>query len=210
MRKNILLITILFLGAIPHTTYADDIIKSDIPVVYTAQTQTDIIVPFDDVFEVESNAQILTKEPSPAVPSSLISLSLEGPGVSKTQSSSSASASRQSLVTYAKKFLGGTYVFGGDSLTDGVDCSGFVMRIFEQFGISTGRDSRSQAQKARTITESDLLPGDLVFYASGDYINHVGIFIGDGKIIHAANSNDGIIISNYKYRTPYMYGRFLN
>lgn len=120
------------------------------------------------------------------------------------------SATRTAIVAYAKQFLGNPYVYGGTSLTNGADCSGFVMRIFEHFGIDTGRSSRDQAAKAKTISINDIQPGDLLFYASGDYINHVALYIGGGQIIHASNSKTGIIISTAYYRTPYKAATFLN
>lgn len=112
------------------------------------------------------------------------------------------SATREAIVAYAKQFLGNPYVYGGSSLTDGTDCSGFTMRIYEHFGISTGRSSRDQAAKGREIAVSDVQPGDLLFYASGDTINHVAMYIGGGQIIHAATSKTGICIANANYRTP--------
>ncbi len=120
------------------------------------------------------------------------------------------SATRTAIVAYAKQFLGNPYVYGGTSLTNGADCSGFTMRIFEHFGINTGRSSRDQAAKAKEIPLSDIQPGDLLFYASGDYINHVALYIGGGQIIHASNSKTGIIISTAYYRTPYKAATFLN
>jgi len=120
------------------------------------------------------------------------------------------SATRTAIVAYAKQFLGNPYVYGGTSLTNGADCSGFTMRIFEHFGIDTGRSSRDQAAKAKEIPLSDIQPGDLLFYASGDYINHVALYIGGGQIIHASNSKTGIIISTAYYRTPYKAATFLN
>ena len=120
------------------------------------------------------------------------------------------SATRTAIVAYAKQFLGNPYVYGGTSLTNGADCSGFTMKIFEHFGIDTGRSSRDQAAKGKTIPISDVQPGDLLFYASGDYINHVALYIGGGQIIHASNSKTGIVISTAYYRTPYKAVTFLN
>jgi cell wall-associated NlpC family hydrolase len=119
-------------------------------------------------------------------------------------------ASRQALINYAKQFLGNPYVFGGTSLTDGADCSGFVQQIFKYFGIKTGRSSRDQIENAQSITFEELQPGDLIFYASGGYVNHVAIYAGDGVIIHAANARTGICTGRYDYREPYAYGRFIN
>ena len=111
------------------------------------------------------------------------------------------SATRTALVAYAKQFLGYPYVYGGDNLISGTDCSGFVMRIFEHFGINTGRNSREQAGNGRQIAIEAVQPGDLLFYASGDTINHVAIYIGGGQVIHSASERTGIIISPADYRT---------
>ena len=120
------------------------------------------------------------------------------------------SAVRTAIVAYAKQFLGNPYVYGGTSLTNGADCSGFTMRIFEHFGVSTGRTSRDQASNGKQISLSEIQPGDLLFYASGKTINHVALYMGDGKIIHASTSKTGIIISNAYYRTPAKAVTFLN
>lgn len=136
-----------------------------------------------------------------------------GTSIVKSISSSlpviATTASRQALIQYAKQFLGNPYVYGGTSLTDGADCSGFVQQVFKHFGITTGRSSRDQYANAQSISFEQLQPGDLVFYASGDYINHVAIYAGDGVIIHAANARTGICTGRYDYRTPVGYGRFI-
>jgi cell wall-associated NlpC family hydrolase len=128
-----------------------------------------------------------------------------GPNSSSTTTEASAavtSATRAAIVAYAKQFLGNPYVYGGTSLTNGTDCSGFTQGVFAHFGITTGRSSRDQAAKGRTIAVSAAQPGDLLFYSSGDYINHVAIYIGNGQIIHAASKKSGICIAAYDYRTP--------
>lgn len=133
----------------------------------------------------------------------------EGPGTKKetsssksTESSSVETASRTALIAYAQQFLGNPYVYGGTSLTKGADCSGFVMSVFSHFGISTGRSSRDQAARGKTISVSEVKPGDLLFYASGSYINHVGIYVGNGKIIHSSTPATGICYAPSNYRTP--------
>ena len=110
--------------------------------------------------------------------------------------------SRDAVVAYAKQFVGNPYVYGGTSLTKGADCSGFVMRVYEKFGISTSRVSRDQANNGTEIPVSQIKPGDLVFYSSGGEINHVAIYIGDGQIVHAANKQLGIRIGSLNHRTP--------
>jgi NlpC/P60 family. len=106
-------------------------------------------------------------------------------------------------VEYALKFVGCPYVYGGNSLTNGTDCSGFVKLVFGRYDVTLPRQSREQAQKGRKISSSELKPGDLVFYAKNGTVNHVALYIGDGKIVHAANSRQGIIISKYNYREVY-------
>ncbi|MCI8269917.1 MAG: SH3 domain-containing protein [Lachnospiraceae bacterium] len=122
---------------------------------------------------------------------------MPGPG-----SAAVMSATRTAIVAYAKQFLGNPYVYGGTSLTNGADCSGFTQGVFANFGITTGRSSRDQAENGREISIDAVQPGDLLFYASGNYINHVALYIGGGQVIHASNSTTGITISPYNYRTP--------
>ena len=125
----------------------------------------------------------------------------KGPG-SDSGSSDVDSATRNAVIAYAKQFLGNPYKYGGTSLTNGADCSGFVISVFSQFGIRTARSSRDQAGKGREIPVDSVQPGDLLFYASGGYINHVGIYIGGGQIIHASNPSTGICLAPSNYRTP--------
>lgn len=157
--------------------------------------------------EAETKAKKVQKE------SSVVTGENGGPGVSKSKATTAATtestkaaakekASRSAIVAYAKQYVGNPYVYGGTSLTSGADCSGFVMRVYEKFGISTGRNTRQQANNGREISVSEVQPGDLLFYGSGGEISHVGIYMGDGKIVHAANKNLGITIGRSDYRTP--------
>jgi uncharacterized protein YgiM (DUF1202 family) len=109
---------------------------------------------------------------------------------------------RVSLVQYALQFVGNPYVWGGTSLTNGVDCSGFTMQIYAKYGISLPHSSRAQPNSGHRISASEAQPGDLFFYGSGGSINHVAIYIGGGQVVHASNHRDGIKISNAYYRTP--------
>ena len=110
---------------------------------------------------------------------------------------------RNQIVNYAMQFLGNPYVWGGTSLTNGADCSGFTMSVMAHFGISLPHYSGSQAQKGTRITSSQMRPGDLIFYAnSGGTINHVAMYIGNGQIIHAASRKSGIKLSTWNYRSP--------
>lgn len=113
---------------------------------------------------------------------------------------------RVDIVEYAKQFLGNKYVYGGSSLTKGTDCSGFTMSVYKHFGISLSHSSRAQANEGKKITAAGLQPGDLIFYGgSSGSINHVAMYIGGGKVIHASSPKTGIKISNYTYRTPVKY-----
>lgn len=123
---------------------------------------------------------------------------------------SSVSSIRQQMVDYAKQFLGNPYVWGGTSLTNGTDCSGFTMSIYRKFGYSIPRVSRSQANAGTTISVSNVKPGDLLFYGSGSYISHVAMYIGNGQVIHASTRRTGIKISNMYYRTPIKAVRIIN
>lgn len=113
------------------------------------------------------------------------------------------------MVAFAMKFLGNRYVWGGTSLTNGTDCSGFTMRIYEHFGYKIPRNSRAQAAFTKSVSSKDVKVGDLFFYGSNGYISHVALYIGNGQIIHASNRKDGIKISNAYYRKPIKIGRVI-
>ena len=117
---------------------------------------------------------------------------------------------RVAMVNYAKQFLGNRYVWGGTSLTNGTDCSGFTMRIYEKYGYSLPRVSRDQARTGKKITSDQMKPGDLIFYGKGGTINHVAMYIGGGQVIHASGRRTGIKISNAFYRTPLAIRRIIN
>lgn len=107
------------------------------------------------------------------------------------------------VANYALQFVGNPYVYGGTSLTNGADCSGFAMKIYENFGYSIPRTADVQANAGVEVSLTALAPGDLVFYDHGSgSIQHVGIYIGNGQIVHASNSRTGIIVSNAYYSTP--------
>ena len=116
---------------------------------------------------------------------------------------------RASVVSYALQFVGNRYVWGGTSLENGVDCSGFTMRILGKYGISLPHSSRAQPSYGTKISASEAKPGDLFFYGSGRSISHVAIYIGNGQIVHASNKRDGIKVSNAYYRNPICVTRYL-
>ncbi|MBQ3782702.1 MAG: C40 family peptidase [Lachnospiraceae bacterium] len=129
-------------------------------------------------------------------------------GKSSSQDSTSGGI-RTSMVAFAMQYLGNRYVYGGTSLTNGTDCSGFTMRIYQHFGYSIPRSSAAQASFTRTISASEAQPGDLFFYGNGRSVGHVAMYIGGGQVIHASNARTGIKISNAFYRTPIKVGRVL-
>ena len=93
----------------------------------------------------------------------------------------------QAIVDYACQFIGNPYVWGGTSLTDGADCSGFVQSVYGHFGISLPRTTWDQEYSGTGIGYDEALPGDLILYEG-----HVGIYMGDGQIVNAINASKGI------------------
>ena len=114
-----------------------------------------------------------------------------------SSSSSSYSGSGSSVVDYATQFVGNPYVWGGTSLTNGADCSGFVQSVYSNFVVNLPRTSYEQQNAGTEVSYADAQPGDLICYGG-----HVAIYMGNGQIVHASNSRDGIKISNNAaYRT---------
>ena len=123
-------------------------------------------------------------------------------GSSSSSSSGSSGSSvsynptGQSVVNYACQFVGNPYVWGGTSLTNGADCSGFIMSVYAKFGVSLPHSSGAMAGCGRAVSYSEAMPGDIICYAG-----HVAIYMGGGQIVHASNAKDGIKISgNAAYR----------
>ncbi len=110
--------------------------------------------------------------------------------------SSSGGGKGQDIANYACKFIGNPYVAGGTSLTNGADCSGFVMSVYQAFGISLPRSSYAQAGVGTGVSYSEAQPGDIIYYGG-----HVGIYIGNGQIVHASTERTGIKITSATYRS---------
>ena len=113
------------------------------------------------------------------------------------------STKRQEIVNYALQFVGNPYVYGGTSLTNGTDCSGFTMSVYAHFGYGLPRTAAQQMAGITNVSLDSIQPGDLLFYKdkSGN-VGHVTMYIGGGQVVHASSSTTGIIVSGLGYRTP--------
>lgn len=148
-----------------------------------------------------SGSSTSNKSNSNASSSSSATTSKDNGSSSSSSSGSSGSSvsynpTGQSVVNYACQFVGNPYVWGGTSLTNGADCSGFIMSIYAKFGVSLPHSSGAMAGCGRGVSYSEAMPGDIICYAG-----HVAIYMGGGQIVHASNAKDGIKISgNAAYR----------
>ena len=115
-----------------------------------------------------------------------------------------------SLVNFALQFVGYSYVPNGADLYNGVDCSGFTMKVYEQFGYSLPHNAASQSSYGSYVSLDQLAPGDLIFYGYGGSICHVAIYIGNGQIVHAATSSQGIVTAGYQIMPIITARRILN
>ena len=118
------------------------------------------------------------------------------------ETSSAVSSGNYDVVSYAQQFVGNPYVWGGSSLTNGTDCSGFTMSVYAHFGIGLPHNAAAQSGCGTSVSLDSIQAGDLLFYSDGSGISHVAIYNGDGTVTHASNSNTGITISSYNYRNP--------
>ncbi len=111
------------------------------------------------------------------------------------------------VADYAKTAVGTAYVWGGTSISSGVDCSGLCYAAYKKFGYTLPRVSRDMAASRSLLSVTPnttyLKAGDLVFYASGGVVDHVAMYIGNGQVVHASDYSTGVIISRYNYRTPH-------
>ncbi len=115
----------------------------------------------------------------------------------ESSSGASYSGAGQAVADYACQFVGNPYVWGGSSLTNGADCSGFIMSVYAKFGVSLPHSSAAMRSCGTGVSYSEAMPGDIICYSG-----HVAIYLGGGSIVHASNERDGIKISgNAAYRT---------
>ena len=118
------------------------------------------------------------------------------------------------IVAYAKKYLGYDYVLGGASPKTGFDCSGFTRYVYSNFGYKLSRTSKTQAKDGKEVAKSDLQPGDIIIFKNQSLtaIGHVGIYVGNNKIIHASEPGIGVVITDmdargYNYNKRYVTAR---
>ena len=119
---------------------------------------------------------------------------------------SSNAALREALVSFALQYVGCPYVYGGNSLSRGTDCSGFVKLVYQEFGYGLTRRASLQYFDGRVISLDSIQPGDLIFYPepyNQNEIGHVAMYIGNGQVVHASTARTGIKISSLNYRTIY-------
>lgn len=168
----------------------------------TEQTWTDT-TPQDTTADSTPDYSAPSAEDTTADNSTDTSAPSDSDYIGDTPASDSGSSSlRQNVVNFALQFVGNPYVYGGTSLTNGADCSGFTQSVLANFGIGIPRTAASQAGSGTPVDLSSIQPGDLLFYDNGGGIGHVSMYIGNGQVVHASNSKTGIIVSSVDYRTP--------
>lgn len=118
---------------------------------------------------------------------------------------------QQEVISYALQFVGNPYRYGGSSLKTGTDCSGFTMSVYKYFGYKLPHNAYSQIGATKKVKMKNIKPGDLIFYGSSvGGCNHVALYIGNNKVVHASTPATGIVISDYKYRNYVAVGRVLD
>jgi len=121
------------------------------------------------------------------------------------------STKRSQIMELAKSNIGVPYVWGGQALGSGVDCSGFVRQVYmRKAGITLPRTAAEQSRCGRSVSESELKPGDLVFYREGSKVTHVGFYYGNGKLLHAPQPGERVKVGNMNYSSNRFYRRILD
>ncbi|HHX62958.1 MAG TPA: C40 family peptidase [Epulopiscium sp.] len=162
----------------------DDIIRTGDPI----DDYTEVILENDKIVYIESQY--------------IESVEKEQPEIAKPKADKG-----QDVINFALKYVGNPYRYGGNSLTNGTDCSGFTSQVYKNFGVNIERTSGGQYSGSGTsIQKSELQPGDLVFYGYDGKVNHVAIYMGDNKIVHAGTAKTGIHVSPLQQRgmAPYI------
>lgn len=137
-----------------------------------------------------SNEQKVVEEDSSAIDTTSINFEAEENSILYNEVVSNQ------VVNYALQFVGGPYVYGGNSLTNGTDCSGFTMLVMQNYGVSLPRNAYTQSFSGTSVGLDNIMPGDLVFSGYDGVVGHVAIYIGDNRIVHALNSNVGIVVTD--------------
>lgn len=188
-----------------------------------SQTETASQQPTESTAETAGTGEAATEESTAAAPvetessteqTASESVTAESDAQSETVQAASAAASHtavssagSSVAEFALQFVGNPYEYGGTSLTNGADCSGFVMSVYENFGVSLPHSSSADRNVGTEVAGglSSAQPGDIVCYSG-----HVGIYIGNGQIVHASTEETGIKVSDADYRTPITVRRIFN
>lgn len=178
---------------------------------YVSSEYVDLSTEFEEAVSIKEeqdrleaeDAASASSEQTQAVKKSNNTQTTSAKFTSNKASTAGTSSLRNNIVEYALQFAGNSYVWGGTSLTNGADCSGYTQSVFRDNGISIPRTSRSQASSGRSVSVDNMKPGDLIFYDRNGSINHVAIYIGNGEVISASNPTYGIRITSYNYRQPY-------
>ena len=188
-----------------------------------SQTETASQQPTESTAETAGTGEVATEESTEAAPVETESsteqtvsesVAAETAAQSETVQAASAAASHtavssagSSVAEFALQFVGNPYEYGGTSLTNGADCSGFVMSVYENFGVSLPHSSSADRNVGTEVAGglSSAQPGDIVCYSG-----HVGIYIGNGQIVHASTEETGIKVSDADYRTPITVRRIFN
>ena len=172
-----------------------------------AHAEPDVIqeAPVSTVLEIQAEEDLDEDDgPAPAIQAAKkLEEELKAAEAAAAEAATATANTRQNLVNYALQFVGGPCRAGGNDPRTGVDCSGFVRYVMQNgAGISMNRSSVTQSTQGHAISSSQMQPGDLLFYSGSSGINHVAMYIGDGKIVHASTYATGIKISKWNYRNP--------
>ena len=199
------------------TAYVDETPETDAPYTEAPETEApETDAPYTEAPETEvpETDAPYTEAPETEVPETDAPYTeapeTEAPETEapETEAPASDSSVGQEIANYAVQFVGNPYVYGGTSLTNGADCSGFTQSVMANFGIYIARTAADQSYGGTSVSISDIQPGDLLFYSDGGGISHVALYIGGGQIVHAATESQGIIISSYNYDSPVCAARY--